>query len=1459
MSFHAWRNLCLAGCALAIVLAGCTEEHGECEGECPQACDLWTPCADGWYCQADGFCAEGCATAGCAEGEACDEVTQLCTPTCTDDAQCVEPFPECDDELVEPGEEAQCLPCVDPGEEPNDTMDEAVALGDARDALRIEGQRLCGADSDWYAFEVTELSEISIVVSVAADAAANVGVAVLDDSGVTAIHETTLGASGAPLVVSVPEPGQYFVRLYQVEAFVGDRMIRTAYDLSITQQMGCANDANEPNPGPEAAPVVAPATYEHLVLCGGEEDWFALELESGTSVVLELIFSNAEGNLDLHLVGPDGVVPLATSESETDGESIAHPVTSSGTYYVRVFASGVATAVSYDLTITVADISCIEDRLEPNATPSAATEVVLDDDDRFEASGLTLCQGDEDWFAIDASLGQLVMAEINFSHEAGDLQLELIDAEGFVLDSSVSFHDNEYIRFSVTSAGTYYLRVYGNTPYVANSYGMLVELGGEECEPDDLEPNDASLEAAEIELDRDYRNLTICVGEEDWYRLDASEGQIITVDTHFDTALYDLGATLYLLRDDGSMTWLAGSDTIGSRENIVFQTYTTGTFLVRIFRSRGTLYAEYDLTVDVTGSPCVRDGLEPNNTYLDATDVASGESYSDLSLCVADVDWYQIDLRNGQVLTAEITFTHAENDLGMQLYKLNSDGTISYRAGSDGLTDNESIVFSSYEDATFLVYVYRSRGTTTAGYDLSVEVAGRICAADAFEPNDSTRDATEVEAGSTYPRLTVCAGDSDWYRIEANNGQLLTAEIEFSHAEGDLGLQLFKLNDDGSLTHRATSDSLTDNERIAYRPFESGVFLIYVYRSRGALTGSYSLTVDVEGAACSEDEHEPNNDPSEAARIASGTYDDLTLCVGDEDWYRFDLERGQLVRLAIEFTHALSDLGLALYRLNADGTITYRAGADTLTDDEYINYRTFEDGTYVARVYQSRGTVVATYDLSLSIEGDACVPDELEPNDSSLAPAEITDGTYRDLTLCPGEDDWYSFDVESGQLVALSIDFTHAESDLGLYLYRLNADGTLIYRAGSDTLTDHETVRYRSFDAGTYVARVYLSRGASLADYDLTFAIEGDPCPADGFEPNDAAADAAPIAEGLHEDLTLCVADDDWYSIEVSNGQLVDLDLTFSHAASDLGIQLFRLAADGTITYRAGSDTLTGHESIRYRSFDDGTFLIQVYRSRGTVLATYDLDVAVEGDPCVPDDFEPNDSVAEAADLAAGAHDDLTLCVGDLDWYAFEMSNGQVATIEMDFVHAVSDLGMSLYRVLPDGTTTYVAGADTMADGETIVYTSWHRSTYVLQVYRSRGTSVAEYDLSLAIAGTPCTSDTLEPNEHWLTAAPIIAGRTYGGLTLCVGDADYYSIALTERQVLTSTIEFTHAENDLALLLYRLNADGTVTGLASSDTVGDNETIVYSIPATGTYVLRAYVSRGTVTGRYSLTTRVVTP
>jgi transcription initiation factor IIE alpha subunit/uncharacterized protein YneR len=1299
---------------------------------------MYTPCPDGWYCQADGFCNEGCTITGCEDDALCDEDTLLCTSACVDDAECSEPFPECNDELVEPGEQALCVPCVDLGQEPNDVMEEAVPLGDLMEGILVEGQRLCGPESDWYSFEVTEAASLSLTVFVDEGDPRNLGVEVLAVDGITVVFEAPLGESGAPLAIALPDLGQYFLRFFQDAAFLGDQMIRTGYDFALSQRTACTNDSMEPNPGPRAAPTVAPALYEDLVLCADDEDWYAVELEAGTSVLVELGFSNVEGNLDLHLVGPDGVVPVATAESETDGETIAHPVTSAGVYFVRVFSSNVLTETSYSLNIMVSDISCTADRLEPNPSDSSATDAVFDDDDRYVEEGLTLCQADEDWYVISPSHGQLVLAEIAFAHDSGDLQFELVDPEGYVLASSTSFTDNEYLRFTVNRSGEYFLRVYGATPYVANSYNLVVELGGEACAPDALEPNDASLEPAELTLDTDYEDLTLCVGEEDWYQVDASDGQIITVETNFDTSLYDIGVVLYLLRRDGSLTWLAGSDTISSRESIVYQTFDTGTYLVRVYRSRGTLNAVYDLNVNVTGSPCVRDELEPNNTYLDATEVASGDAFSDLSLCVADVDWYQIELRNGQLLTASIDFIHTENDLGLRLYKLNSDGTITYRAGSDTLTNDETILYSAYEDGTFLVFVYRSRGTTTASYDFSIEVTGTACESDALEPNDSSVEAMAIEPGTAYLGLTLCAGDSDWFSFDASNGQLLTLEIDFSHDLGDLGMRLYKLNDDGTLTSRDSSDTLNDDERISYRPFESGTFVVNVYRSRGALTGAYSLNVDVEGEACVDDDHEPNNSPAEGAAIVTGDYPGQTLCIGDEDWYQFDVGNGQLVDLSIAFSQAESDLGLALYRLNSDGTITYRAGADTLTDNESIRYRSFDEGTYVARVYRSRGA-------------------------------------------------------------------------------------------------------------------------ASMANYDLSLAVEGSPCDGDDFEPNNSSSEATAVAEGSYPGLTLCVSDDDWYSLEVGNGQLVNVAIDFSHAASDLGLRLYRLNDDGTITSRASADTLTDDESIRYRSWEDGTFLIQVYRSRGAVIATYDLSVAVEGDPCVEDEFEPNNASSEAEAITQGDYLGLTLCAGDEDWYSFEILNGQVSTIRLDFVHALNDLGVQLYRLMPDGTTTYVVGADTTTDGENVVFTAWVDATYLLRVYRSRGTSVATYDLSVSIAGERCVADDFEPNDHWLDASEIVLGTTYEDLTLCVTDNDYYTLDLTAGQVLTAQIDFIHADNDLGFYLYRLNADGTITAVRGSDTLTDNEIIVQSITETGTYILRAYLSRGSVTGVYDMSTSVTGP
>ena len=71
------------------------------------------------------------------------------------------------------------------------------------------------------------------------------------------------------------------------------------------------------------------------------------------------------------------------------------------------------------------------------------------------------------------------------------------------------------------------------------------------------------------------------------------------------------------------------------------------------------------------------------------------------------------------------------------------------------------------------------------------------CTSDEFEPNGSpfeadgvSRSAYELSAGS-YDELYACEGDDDWYRVRVEEGEALSAAINFNRLEGDLDLALY--------------------------------------------------------------------------------------------------------------------------------------------------------------------------------------------------------------------------------------------------------------------------------------------------------------------------------------------------------------------------------------------------------------------------------------------------------------------------------------------------------------------------------------------------------------------------------------------------------------------------------------------------------------------------------------------
>ncbi|MBN2494521.1 MAG: PPC domain-containing protein, partial [Deltaproteobacteria bacterium] len=78
---------------------------------------------------------------------------------------------------------------------------------------------------------------------------------------------------------------------------------------------------------------------------------------------------------------------------------------------------------------------------------------------------------------------------------------------------------------------------------------------------------------------------------------------------------------------------------------------------------------------------------------------------------------------------------------------------------------------------------------------------------------------------------------------------------------------------------------------------------------------SGGMTCDAQqgciGGGCADDTFEQNDTRGEASSISTGSYPDLKICAGDEDWYRVSGLSGAFT-VSIHFTNASGDLDLAV-------------------------------------------------------------------------------------------------------------------------------------------------------------------------------------------------------------------------------------------------------------------------------------------------------------------------------------------------------------------------------------------------------------------------------------------------------------------------------------------------------------------------------------------------------------------
>ncbi|PKN53903.1 MAG: hypothetical protein CVU56_29395 [Deltaproteobacteria bacterium HGW-Deltaproteobacteria-14] len=154
-------------------------------------------------------------------------------------------------------------------------------------------------------------------------------------------------------------PGDYFV-LVEADS---SRVVPESNEQNnvsaapITVDRLCLPDAYEPNDyiaSPSDAPLLTPPGADMLEICPGDQDWFAVAAPAGSTLTVSALFSQAEGDLDLRLYDPTYsiTVPVASSTSDDDDETIVYPVPLATTFLVRVVGFQGASA-AYELVVVI--------------------------------------------------------------------------------------------------------------------------------------------------------------------------------------------------------------------------------------------------------------------------------------------------------------------------------------------------------------------------------------------------------------------------------------------------------------------------------------------------------------------------------------------------------------------------------------------------------------------------------------------------------------------------------------------------------------------------------------------------------------------------------------------------------------------------------------------------------------------------------------------------------------------------------------------------------------------------------------------------------------------------------------------------------------------------------------------------------------------------------------------------
>jgi len=452
-----------------------------------------------------------------------------------------------------------------------------------------------------------------------------------------------------------------------------------------------------------------------LQICGSEVDLFAVDLEAGKGVAVLNIFDYEAGDLTMRGLAPDGTTVIIESSSFLVGETaFTLPAAETGTYYIEVSGAEAGYQLYMDFKDNV-DPTCIDTTLEPNETAELA--IVLPPNTYDD---LRICPDDKDYFAVNVPVGFTVTVDITFAHSDGDLDLKITDG-GSQVAGSFSETDNESTSYTNSAGGdrNFGIQVQDVTPGGGSNvpYSMVITLEEGQtvnCDPDFFEAND-TFETAFPADAHDYTSTIMCADDDFFAITGGTVGQKVVASVSADDGT-DLDLDLEILDPSGSV--VASSSDAGASEQLEWSIATDGNYVVRVFRSAGSVSAgavggyALSVTLEQDQQPCEVDANEENGAAAFAWMVADAPQKEDIGICPSDVDFFAIQMQAGEFLLFDV------------IPKVITDGDPYVDVSFQLLDDGQNLIKASVVESQYITTDYEASGSETLF--IRVENAGTV-------------------------------------------------------------------------------------------------------------------------------------------------------------------------------------------------------------------------------------------------------------------------------------------------------------------------------------------------------------------------------------------------------------------------------------------------------------------------------------------------------------------------------------------------------------------------------------------------------------------------------------------------------------------------------------------------------------------------------------------------------------